>query len=317
VSIELSVVVPVYNEEENIPELHRRLAAVLAPLVRSYEIVFVDDGSADRTWSVVGELAAADPHVKGLSFSRNFGHQAAFTAGLDHAGGEAVVIMDADLQDPPELLPELVAKWREGYDVVYAQRSRREGETALKLVTAAAFYRLLQRLTQVDVPVDTGDFRLMSGKAVEAFRRLPERHRFTRGLVAWMGFRQIGVQYVRAARRAGETKYTMRKMLRLATDGLTAFSRLPLLAALWTGVALVGVGALGALGFVAARLSGTYVSGLWGLAAGVLALAGVQLVGLGLLGEWVGRIYEEVKGRPLYLVQATANLGSQPVARRR
>ncbi len=308
-SIELSVVVPVYNEEENIPELHRRLGAVLAPLVRSYEIVFVDDGSADRTWTVVAELAAADPHVKGLSFSRNFGHQMAFTAGLDHASGEAVVIMDADLQDPPELLPELVARWREGYDVVYAQRSKREGETAFKLVTAAAFYRLLRRLTQVDVPVDTGDFRLMSAKAVEAFRRMPERHRFTRGLVAWMGFRQIGVQYVRAARRAGETKYTMRKMMRLATDGLTAFSRLPLLLALWTGVFLLAAGVVGALAFVGVRLSGTYVSGLWGLAAGIVSLAGVQLVGLGLLGEWVGRIYEEVKQRPLYLVQDTANLG--------
>lgn len=314
-SIELSVVVPVYNEEENIPELHRRLGVVLAPLVSSYEIVFVDDGSADRTWTVVSELAAADPRVKGLSFSRNFGHQAAFTAGLDHASGEAVVIMDADLQDPPELLPELVARWREGYDVVYAQRSKREGETAFKLVTAAAFYRLLRRLTQVDVPVDTGDFRLMSAKAVAAFRRMPERHRFTRGLVAWMGFRQIGVQYVRAARRAGETKYTMRKMMRLATDGLTAFSRLPLLLALWTGAFLLTAGVVGALAFVGVRLSGTYASGLWGLAAGVVALAGVQLVGLGLLGEWVGRIYEEVKRRPLYLVQDTANLGPAPPGR--
>lgn len=309
-SVELSVVVPVYNEEENIPELHRRLQAVLGPLARSYEIVFVDDGSADRTWQVVRELAAVDPHVKGLSFSRNFGHQMAFTAGLDHASGEAVVIMDADLQDPPELLPELVAKWREGYDVVYAQRSKREGETAFKLVTAAAFYRLLRRLTQVDVPVDTGDFRLMSARAVEAFRRMPERHRFTRGLVAWMGFRQIGVQYVRAPRRAGETKYTLRKMLRLATDGLTAFSRLPLLLALWTGVLCFVLGVAGALAYAAVRLSGTYISGLWGLAAGVLALTGVQLVGLGLLGEWVGRIYEEVKSRPLYLVQDAVNLAS-------
>lgn len=308
-SIELSVVVPVFNEEKNIPELHRRLGAVLAPLVRSYEIVFVDDGSVDRTWQVVTELAAADPHVKGLSFSRNFGHQMAFAAGLDHASGEAVVIMDADLQDPPELLPELVARWREGHDVVYAQRRKREGETAFKLVTAAAFYRLLRRITQVDVPVDTGDFRLMSARAVAAFRRMPERHRFTRGLVAWMGFRQVGVQYVRAARHSGETKYTMRKMMRLAADGLTAFSRLPLLLALWAGAFLLLAGTAGVLVFASIRWSGTYVSGLWGLSAGVLLLAGVQLVGLGLLGEWVGRIYEEVKRRPLYLVQDTANLG--------
>jgi len=308
VSVELSVVVPVYNEEDNVRELHRRLGSVLGPLVRSYEIVFVDDGSKDRSWAIVSELAAADPQVKGLSFSRNFGHQMAFAAGLDHASGEAVVIMDADLQDPPEVIPELVSKWREGHDVVYAQRRKREGETAFKLFTAALFYRLLRRITQVDVPVDTGDFRLMSARAVAAFRRMPEHHRFTRGLVAWMGFRQVGVQYVRAARRAGETKYTMRKMLRLATDGLTAFSRLPLLLALWVGALLIGAGAVGVLVFAAIRLAGTYVSGLWGLAAGVLALAGVQLVGLGLLGEWVGRIYEEVKRRPLYLVQDTVNL---------
>ncbi|HPC82234.1 MAG TPA: glycosyltransferase family 2 protein [Thermoanaerobaculaceae bacterium] len=307
-SVELSVVVPVYNEEDNVRELHRRLGSVLGPLVRSYEIVFVDDGSKDRSWAIVSELAAADPQVKGLSFSRNFGHQMAFAAGLDHASGEAVVIMDADLQDPPEVIPELVSKWREGHDVVYAQRRKREGETAFKLFTAALFYRLLRRITQVDVPVDTGDFRLMSARAVAAFRRMPEHHRFTRGLVAWMGFRQVGVQYVRAARRAGETKYTMRKMLRLATDGLTAFSRLPLLLALWVGALLIGAGAVGVLVFAAIRLAGTYVSGLWGLAAGVLALAGVQLVGLGLLGEWVGRIYEEVKRRPLYLVQDTVNL---------
>ncbi|HPS79061.1 MAG TPA: glycosyltransferase family 2 protein, partial [Thermoanaerobaculaceae bacterium] len=237
VDVELSVVVPVFNEVENIPELHRRLTVVMQGLVSSYEIVFVDDGSRDRSWSAVQVLGSADDHVKGLSFSRNFGHQMAFAAGLDHARGRAVVIMDADLQDPPEVIPELVARWREGYEVVYAQRASRAGETAFKLFTAAAFYRLLNRITNVEIPVDTGDFRLMSAKAVEAFRRLPERHRFTRVMVAWMGFRQIGVTYERAARRAGETKYTLRKMVRLANDAVTSFSRLPLQVALWLGVA--------------------------------------------------------------------------------
>lgn len=311
-SIELSVVVPVLDEQENIPELHRRLSAALVGLVRSYEIIFVDDGSTDQTWEVVRTLAAGDPQVRGLSFSRNFGHQMAFAAGLDHASGEAVVIMDADLQDPPELVTELVAKWREGFDVVYAQRAKREGETAFKLLTASIYYRLLRRLTQVDVPVDTGDFRLMSAKVVKAFRRLPERHRFTRGLVSWLGFRQTGVTYVRAARRVGETKFTLRKMLRFATDGLTAFSRAPLLFALWVGAASLVVGLGGAVAFAAIRLSGTYVSGAWGLAAGMLAISGLQLLGLGLVGDWVGRIYEEVKRRPLYLVQETVNVAEQP-----
>lgn len=311
-SIELSVVVPVLNEEENIPELHRRLSAALVGLVSSYEIIFVDDGSSDRTWEVVCTLAASDAQVRGLSFSRNFGHQMAFAAGLDHAFGQAVVIMDADLQDPPELVTELVAKWREGFDVVYAQRAKREGETAFKLLTAAMYYRLLRRLTQVDVPVDTGDFRLMSAKVVEAFRRLPERHRFTRGLVSWLGFRQTGVTYVRAARRAGETKYTLRKMVRFATDGLTSFSRTPLLLALWIGVASLVIGLAGVAVFVAVRLAGTYVSGVWGLAAGVLAVSGLQLVGLGLVGEWVGRIYEEVKHRPLYLIREAVNGAQRP-----
>jgi len=303
VDVELSVVVPVFNEVENIPELHRRLTVVMQGLVSSYEIVFVDDGSRDRSWSAVQVLGSADDHVKGLSFSRNFGHQMAFAAGLDHARGRAVVIMDADLQDPPEVIPELVARWREGYEVVYAQRASRAGETAFKLFTAAAFYRLLNRITNVEIPVDTGDFRLMSAKAVEAFRRLPERHRFTRVMVAWMGFRQIGVTYERAARRAGETKYTLRKMVRLANDAVTSFSRLPLQVALWLGVAALMLGLGGILGFVATRLAGVGVSAAWGLAAGMLTLAGVQLAALGVMGEWVGRIYEEVKHRPLYLVQ--------------
>jgi glycosyltransferase involved in cell wall biosynthesis len=312
VSAELSVVVPVYNERESVPELYRRLTATLAGVVRSFEVVLVDDGSNDGSWEIIRELAARDARVKGLSFSRNFGHQMAFTAGLDYADGDAVVIMDADLQDPPELLPELVARWREGYDVVYAVRARRAGETVFKLFTAAAFYRLLRRITHVDIPVDTGDFRLMSRKAVEAFRRMPERHRFTRGMVAWLGFRQVGVSYERAARHAGETKYPLRKMLRLASDGITSFSYFPLQLASWAGVAVSAFAFIGLVAALAVRLGGGRMPA-WAFAAGVLAfLGGVQLVAVGLLGEYVGRVLDEAKGRPLYLVKETVGMEPAP-----
>lgn len=309
-SVELSIVVPVYNEQESVPELHRRLTAALTGVVRSFDVVFVDDGSRDRSWEIIRELASRDAWVKGLSFSRNFGHQMAFTAGLDHADGEAVVIMDADLQDPPELLPQLVSRWREGYDVVYAVRARRHGETGFKLFTAAAFYRLLRRITSVDIPVDTGDFRLMSRKAVEAFRRMPERHRFTRGMVAWLGFRQVGVPYVRAARHAGETNYPLRKMLRLASDGITSFSYIPLQLASWVGLAVSGLAFLGLVASVVVRLCGGAMPA-WAIAAAALALlGGMQLVAVGLLGEYVGRVLDEAKRRPLYLVRETVGLGS-------
>jgi len=315
VSVELSVVVPVFNERESVPELYRRLTGALAGAVSSFEIVLVDDGSNDGSWEMIRELAARDSRVKGLSFSRNFGHQMAFTAGLDHADGDAVVIMDADLQDPPELLPELVARWREGNDVVYAVRARRAGETAFKLFTAAAFYRLLRRITHVDIPVDTGDFRLMSRKAVEAFRRMPERHRFTRGMVAWLGFRQVGVSYERAARHAGETKYPLRKMLRLASDGITSFSYIPLQLASWVGLAVSASAFLALVAALAIRLGGGRMPA-WAIAAAALALlGGVQLLAVGLLGEYVGRVLDEAKGRPLYLVRET--VGMEPAGQHR
>jgi glycosyltransferase involved in cell wall biosynthesis len=315
VSAELSVVVPVFNERESVPELYRRLTAALAGVASSFEIVLVDDGSNDGSWEIIRELAARDSRVKGLSFSRNFGHQMAFTAGLDHADGDAVVIMDADLQDPPELLPELVARWREGYDVVYAVRARRAGETAFKRFTAAAFYRLLRRITHVDIPVDTGDFRLMGRKAVAAFRRMPERHRFTRGMVAWLGFRQIGVSYERAARHAGETKYPLRKMLRLASDGITSFSYIPLQLASWLGVAVSASAFVALVAALAVRLGGGRMPA-WAIAAAALALlGGVQLLAIGLLGEYVGRVLDEAKRRPLYLVRET--VGMEPAAQHR
>jgi len=299
---ELSVVVPVFNEEENIPELYRRLRAVLPQVVQEWEILFVDDGSRDRSWELIRALAAQDPRVRGLRFSRNFGHQMAFAAGLDHARGQAVVIMDADLQDPPELIPELVAKHREGYEVVYAVRVARHGETAFKKLTAKLFYRLLARITAVQIPLDTGDFRLMGPRAVEAFRRLPERHRFTRGLVAWLGFPQTGVPYERAPRHAGTTKYPLRKMLRFALDAITSFSHVPLQLATWLGFAVSAFAFFYILVVLALKLAGISWPGYTSLMAAILFLGGVQLLMVGLLGEYVGRIYDEVKHRPLYLV---------------
>jgi polyisoprenyl-phosphate glycosyltransferase len=306
VALELSVVVPVYNEEANLHELHRRLDAVLAGLGVESEIVLVDDGSADRSWAIISELAAADPRVKGVRFSRNFGHQMAFTAGLDHASGRAVVIMDADLQDPPEVIADLFARYREGFDVVYAVRAKREGETAFKLLTATAFYRLLRAITGIAIPMDTGDFRLMGPKAVAAFRRLPERHRFTRGMVAWLGFRQTGVSYVRRPRAAGVSNYPFSKMARFAVDGITSFSQVPLRLALWLGGAVMLLAVVGGCVFAAGKVLGHPWWGAHVLAMVLLFVAGVQLVCIGLLGEYVGRALDQVKGRPLYLVQELA-----------
>lgn len=310
-SVELSVVVPVFNEEENLPELYRRLTAVLGTAASSWEILFVDDGSRDRSWEIIRALAENDPHVRGLRFSRNFGHQMAFAAGLDHARGQAVVIMDADLQDPPELIPQLLAKHREGYEVVYAVRTARHGETFFKRLTAKLFYRLLARITSVQIPLDTGDFRLMGRRAVEAFRRLPERHRFTRGLVAWLGFPQTGVPYERAPRHAGTTKYPLRKMLRLALDAITSFSHVPLQLATWLGFIVSGFAFFYILVVIALKFAGISWPGYTSIMAAILFLGGVQLVMVGLLGEYVGRIYDEVKHRPLYLVAEEAGFREQ------
>lgn len=312
-SVELSVVVPVFNEEENLQELYQRLTNVLANAVASWEILFVDDGSQDRSWEVIKGLAERDARVWGLRFSRNFGHQMAFACGLDHAQGEAVVIMDADLQDPPELIPQLLAKHREGFEVVYAVRAARHGETLFKKLTAKLFYRLLARITSVHIPLDTGDFRLMGKRAVEAFRRLPERHRFTRGLVAWLGFPQTGVPYERAPRHAGTSKYPLRKMLRFALDAITSFSHVPLQLATWLGFAVSGFAFLYILVVLALKFAGISWPGYTSLMAAILFLGGVQLVMVGLLGEYVGRIYDEVKHRPLYLVAERAgSLGQRP-----
>lgn len=300
----LSIVVPVYNEEAVIPELHRRLSAVGEGLGVSYEVLYVNDGSRDRSMAMLEKLAQTDPHVRVIGFARNFGHQVAITAGMDHAEGEAVVVIDADLQDPPELIGAMLEKWREGYDVVYAVRERREGDTLFKRATAAAFYRILKRITHVEIPLDTGDFRLMSRRAVEAMKLFSERNRFVRGLVSWIGFKQAGIPFVRAERFAGETKYPLKKMVRFAMDGIVTFSYLPLQLATYMGFLVSGLSFLGILWVVYLRIfTDETIVGWASLMAIALFLGGVQLITLGVIGEYIGRIYDEVKRRPLYLIQ--------------
>ena len=309
----LSLVLPIFNEEAIIPELDRRLRAFLADVGSgvgdAWEVIFVNDGSKDRSPALLKELAAAEPRYKVLSLSRNFGHQMAITAGLDRASGDAVVVMDADLQDPPEVVRQMVARWREGFDVVFGVRSRRHGETAFKKLTAAIFYRLLRgMLGDVSIPVDAGDFRLMSRPVVLTLRALRERHRFVRGLVWWVGFRQTSVSYERPARFAGETKYPLRRMLRFAIDGITSFSTVPLRMATWLGV-LAGLVALGGVGWALySKFFGGVVRGWTTIMILVGLGSSAQLLMTGILGEYVGRIYEEVKRRPLYVVDSEINL---------
>jgi len=300
--IELSVVVPVFNEEINIVPMYDRLLAALSDKVSSLEILYVDDGSADTSWEKISELAARDERVEGVRFARNFGHQAALTAGVDAARGRAVVIIDGDMQDPPEVIPEMVDRWREGFEVVYGQRENRKGETWFKLVTASAFYRILRGITNVDIPVDTGDFRLMGPRAVAAFRAMPERNRFIRGLVSWIGFPQTAVMYQRQARQAGETKFPVRKMTRFALDGITSFSFFPLRLATWTGFGVSIFAFLYIVVVLVLKATGVSWSGYTSLMASILFLGGVQLLMIGIMGEYLARIFDEVKRRPLYLV---------------
>jgi dolichol-phosphate mannosyltransferase len=299
---ELSVVIPVFNEEVNIFPMYERLVAALAEHVDGLEILYVDDGSADSSWAKISELANRDQRVRGARFARNFGHQAALTAGVDGARGRAVVIIDGDMQDPPEVIPEMLDRWRDGFEVVYGQRKNREGETWFKLVTASAFYRILRRITHVDIPVDTGDFRLMGPRAVAAFRALPERNRFIRGLVSWIGFPQTAVKYERQARQAGETKFPVRKMTRFALDGITSFSRFPLRLATWTGFAVSILAFLYIVVVLILKAAGVSWLGYTSLMASILFLGGVQLLMIGIMGEYLARIFDEVKRRPLYLV---------------
>ena len=301
----ISIVSPVYNEEAVLHELYRRVRAVMEQSGESWEMVLVDDGSRDRSAEIIGELHAQDERVRGVSFSRNFGFQIAATAGLDHARGDAVILTDADLQDPPEVYPAMIAKWREGYDVVYGVRASREGETWFKLTTAKLFYRLIYKITSINIPLDTGDFRLLDREVVNAIGRMRERNRFLRGMVPWVGYKQTGVEYERASRYAGESKFSsVRQMLPFAVDAITSFSYFPLRLATFFGFAVAALSALTILIVILVRLFDPHQP-LLGQATtliAVLFLGGVQLISLGIIGEYLGRIYDEVKGRPLYLV---------------
>jgi len=302
--ITYSIVVPIYNEKDNISELHRRISEVMNSTRKPWELVLVDDGSSDGSTDMIRELAKKDKHVRPVIFARNFGHQIAITAGWDYARGDAVVIIDADLQDPPEVILEMAKKWQEGYEVIYAIRTEREGESLFKLWTASLFYRLIYRITDVKIPLDTGDFRLMDRKVVDVLKSMRERHRFPRGMSAWAGFRQTGVEYKRAARHAGETKYPFKKMLRLALNAITGFSYFPLQVATYIGFISAGIAAIAIPVVVYLRLTGSQA--FFGQATtliSVLFLGGVQLISLGILGEYIGRLYDEAKGRPLYIVR--------------
>jgi glycosyltransferase involved in cell wall biosynthesis len=302
--ITYSIIAPIYNEIENLPELHHRIREVMESSGKPWELILVDDGSTDGSTERIRELAQADQHVRPIIFARNFGHQPAITAGWDYARGDAVVIIDADLQDPPEVILQLAAKWQEGYEVVYAVRAEREGETWFKKFTAAMFYRLIHWITDVKIPVDTGDFRLMDRKVVDVLKLMKERHRFPRGMSAWVGFKQIGVEYKRAARTAGVTKYPFSKMLKLALNAITGFSYFPLQVATFFGFMSAGISILAIPVVAILRLAGShFFEGQTTTLISVLFLGGVQLISLGILGEYIGRLYDEAKGRPLYIVR--------------
>ena len=303
-TIKYSIIAPIFNEFDNIPVLWKRVSEVMDSTGESWELILVDDGSSDGSTDRIRELAAAEPRVRPVIFARNFGHQIAVTAGMDYSRGEAIVVIDADLQDPPEVILELAKKWKEGYEVVYAVRSEREGESWFKLMTASLFYRLIYRITDVKIPLDTGDFRLVDRKVVDVMNSMRERHRFLRGMSSWIGFKQIGVEYKRAARLSGVTKYPLKKMLKFAQDGITGFSYFPLQIATYLGFFAAGLSVVGIPLVMILRLAGShFFEGQTTTLISVLFLGGVQLISLGILGEYIGRIYDEVKGRPLYVVR--------------
>ena len=298
-----SIVAPAFNEAETLPHFYERVIQVMENVGESFEIVLVNDGSRDRTYSILKELHEKDARVRVIDFSRNFGHQIAISAGLDYARGDAVIILDSDLQDPPEVIPALIARWRDGAEVVYAQRAKRKGETFFKLATAAAFYRLIRRITAVNIPSNTGDFRLLDRQVVDALVQMKEHHRFMRGLSAWVGFRQDAVLYERHERFAGTTKYPLTKMIRFSLDAITSFSHVPLQIATSLGFTLALISLIGILIAIILRLFTGAIVGQATTLIMVLFMGGIQLIFLGVIGEYLGRIYDEVRARPLYIVR--------------
>jgi glycosyltransferase involved in cell wall biosynthesis len=310
--IQYSIVIPVYNEEKVLEHTYRRLKKVMERTGESYELIFVNDGSADRTPLLLKSLRSGDDTVKFLSFSRNFGHQVAITAGMDYAAGKAVIVIDADLQDPPELIPKMIEKWKDGYDVVYAQRLKRKGETFFKRETAHLFYRLLRASTDIEIPVDAGDFRLLDRRVCDVLKTLPEKNRYVRGLVSWTGFKQVAVEYERDERLAGVTKYSLKKMLKLCWDGLTSFSMKPMELANYLGITLVLAGCIYLLFLLWQKFVTVSSPSGWQLVLDVqFLLTGVVLTMLGIIGQYIGRIYDETRERPLYVVSECFGLGKE------
>lgn len=304
-----SIVIPVFNEEHSLPELKIRITELLSKLDGPGEVILVDDGSRDRSYELMMKIQSQDPRFKLIRLSRNFGHQIAVTAGMDYAAGDATIVMDADLQDPPSVVLEMAKKWQEGFEVVYAVRQAREGETFFKKISALLFYRVLRKMTDLDMPADVGDFRLVDRKALEAFKELRESNRYVRGMFSWIGFKQTGVLYKRHQRFAGETHYPFRKMLKLAKDAIVSFSYAPLRLTLNLGFFISGCSIVYGLVAIYLKVTGQFtVTGWPSLAALVSFLGGAQLVVIGILGEYIGRIHEEVKGRPLYFISATQGI---------
>lgn len=305
----ISIVVPMYFEEEVAEVCYNRLKKVMDAHSIHYEFIFVNDGSTDRTIDILHEIAEKDHQAKIIDFSRNFGHQTAVTAGIDYASGDAIVIIDADLQDPPELIPKLIDKWREGYDVVYAKRNTRKGETWFKLITAKYFYRFLNFMSDIDIPKDTGDFRIIDRSVAEVFKRMTERNRFVRGMISWIGFRQTYIEYERDERFAGDTKYPLKKMIKFASDGIIAFSTKPLRLVMTVGLVSVFISFLVFLYAIIVKLTGRHVQEGWtSLMVAITFFSGIQLLGVGIVGQYVARIYDESKNRPIYIVKDLVNL---------
>ena len=301
-----SVIVPVFNETGCLDELHRRVKEVMEQTEETWELVLIDDGSTDGSTEIIRKFAQEDPHVRPVIFARNYGHQLAVTAGMDYSRGDAVIVIDADLQDPPEVMLDLIAKWREGYEVVYAVREEREGESWFKLFTASLFYKVIYKITDIKMPMNAGDFRLLDRKVVNIMNSMREHQRFLRGMSIWTGFKQIGVPYKRAARYAGSSKYPLKKMIKLALTAITSFSFLPLQLATWVGGFITAISFVLLVVMIILRLTGSaFLGGQAATLIAVLFLGGVQLIFLGILGEYIGRIYDEVKGRPLYTTRET------------